>query len=161
MHLHNQLHFKSMIALFLVCTFSVLSQSWGIEKIEPDQRAVKLINHFMHALQSDDDSTREKQVIRFLHKSMLTRTGLMTSSLKRFSYQKACDGVKFYTIPVQITEVHKGRMVTIGFKETAERGRIDKYFIAKKEGVAGRPAPLHVFWPEKGGSPTLVNIGSL
>ena len=33
--------------------------------------------------------------------------------------------------------------------------------IGKKEGAAGRPAPLHVFWPEGGGAPMLINIGSL
>jgi hypothetical protein len=49
----------------------------------------------------------------------------------------------------------------MGFKETAERGRIDKYFIAKRRGIAGVPAPLHIFWPETGGKPKLINIGSL
>ena len=85
----------------------------------------------------------------------------MTASVRNYSFKKACDGVQFYQVPVKITEVHKGRVITLGFKKTAERGRIDKYFIAKRKGVDGLPAPLHVFWPEGGGKPTLVNIGSL
>jgi hypothetical protein len=108
-----------------------------------------------------DAQLRETKVLPFLHKSLLTKTGTLTDSLKRFSFKKACDGAQFYTVPVQITEVHKGRKVTVGFKETAEYGRIDKYFVAKKEGVAGRPAPLHIFWPDNGDSPVLINIGSL
>jgi len=49
----------------------------------------------------------------------------------------------------------------VGFRETAESGRTDKYFVTKKAGVPGLPAPLHVFWPSDGGAPKLINIGSL
>jgi hypothetical protein len=149
------------IAIALLLTFGALSQAWSIEKIEADKKAVELINNFMKALQIEDATKREAAALKFLHKSMLTNDGKMPSSLKNYSFKKACDGVKFYDVPVKITEVHKGRSVTVGFKETAERGRTDKYFVGKKEGAAGRPAPLHVFWPEGGGKPMLINVGSL
>lgn len=153
-------NFFKVLSMTLLLSGIALS-SWGIEKIKPDQRAVALINHFMKALKISDETQRETTVSQLLHKSMLGSDGRLSPSVKRYSYQKACDGVKFYDFPVRITEVHKGRVVTIGFKETAEKGRIDKYFVGKREGVAGRPAPLHIFWPEDGGKPKLVNIGSL
>ena len=149
------------IAVALLLTFGALSQAWSIEKIKADKQAVELINNFMKALQIKDAAKREAAAVKFLHKSMLTNDGKMPSSLKNYSFKKACDGVKFYAVPVKITEVHKGRTVTVGFKETAEKGRTDKYFVAKKEGEAGRPATIHVFWPEGGGKPMLINIGSL
>ena len=145
----------------LCLTLGTLGQAFAIEKIEADQRAVKLINRFMQTLQMKDHTARDTTVVKLLHKSMLNKNGEMTPSLKNYSFKKACDGVKFYQVPVKITEVHKGRVLTIGFRETAERGRVDKYFVAKRKGIAGLPAPLHVFWPEGGGQPTLVNIGSL
>ena len=149
------------IAIALMLTFGALSQAWSIEKIKADKQAVELINNFMKALQITDSEKREAAALKFLHKSMLTNDGKMSNSLRNYSFKKACDGVKFYDVPVKITEVHKGKTSTVGFKETAERGRTDKYFVGKKEGAAGRPAPLHVFWPEGGGKPMIINIGSL
>ena len=149
-------------ALCALCfILSALNQTWAIEKIKADSRAVQVINRFMRALSLTDTIKREAKVVKALHKSMLTRDGQVTASIKTYSFKKACDNVHLYRVPVKITEVHKGRVVTIGFKETAERGRIDKYFIAKRRGVAGVPAPLHIFWPEMGGKPKLINIGSL
>ena len=149
----------------ILCMFSfvlgVFNQASAIEKIKANSRAVKLIDHFMEALKLKDVTQRESAVIKMLHKSMLTREGKISASVKNYSFKKACDHAHFYQFPVKITEVHKGRVVTIGFKETAERGRIDKYFVAKRQGISGLPAPLHIFWPETGGQPKLVNIGSL
>ena len=149
------------VATAFLMTVAIVSQAWAIDKIDPDPKAVALINDFMKALAIEDATKREAEAVKFLHKSMLTNEGTMGSSLKNYAFKKATDGVKFYAVPVKITEVHKGRTVTVGFKETAEKGRTDKYFVAKKEGAAGRPAPLHVFWPEGGGAPKLINIGSL
>ena len=140
---------------------SLSSSAIAIEKIEAHPRAVKLINRFMKKLALKDSAQRDKAVAKLLHKSMLTSEGALTPSVMRYSYKKACDNAHFYQMPVKVTQVHKGRVVTVGFRETAERGRIDKYFVAKRSGIAGLPAPLHVFWPEDGGKPKLINIGSL
>ena len=164
------LSFFFFIKMSLICALFIngsplsgpeINSAWGIEKIEADAKAVQVINHFMHALQLEDPVQKEKAVAALLHKSLLDKAGMIAPSTKRFSYQKASDNVKFYKVPVQITEVHKGRSVLVGFKETQQRGRIDKYFVAKREGIAGVPAPLHIFWPETGESPKLINIGSL
>ena len=146
-------------AFALIISLSIPASA--IEKIEAHPHATKLINQFMKTLVIKDAARRDRAVTKLLHKSMLTSAGELTSSVKRYSYKKACDNVRLYQSPVKVTQVHKGREVTIGFKETAERGRIDKYFVAKRSGVAGSPAPLHVFWPKSGGEPRLTNIGSL
>jgi hypothetical protein len=43
-------------------------------------------------------------------------------------------------------------------KSTA--GELYKYFIAKKEGVGGMPAPIQIFYPEGGGDPIVYDFGS-
>lgn len=134
----------------------------GIEKIEPDPKGVKLCSDFLAALSRQDEKERLQAVLPLMHKSMLTADGKdLDPNVKRYSYRKACGNVKFHEQPAKVTEVHKGREQTVGFQKTAEKGRVDKYFVAKKSGVAGLPAPLHVFWPNDGGDPKLVNIGSL
>ena len=136
--------------------------SHAVERIAPDPRGVELVNSFLKALSVQDEQVRLQAVLPLMHRSCLTPDGRdLDRNVKEFSYRKACGGVGCYEIPAVVTEVHKGNITTIGFRETAETGRTDKYFVAKKAGVAGRPAPLHVFFPASGGAPTLVNIGSL
>jgi hypothetical protein len=140
----------------------LVSPARSIEKIKPDGQAVKLVNRLLKALSIEDYDQRVKAVLPLVHKSLKTSDGRgLDGNIERFSFKKAYQNVKFYRIPISIYEVHKGRPVTIGFRETAERGRKDKYFVNKKDGVAGRPAPITVFWPEKGGKPTIVGMGSL
>jgi hypothetical protein len=162
---------EGFILILEVCVLRILLvlllAAWtpmalAIEKIEADAKGVQLCELFLKACQIEDPKARLEAVVPLMHKSMLSKDGKdLDRNVKEFSYAKACGGAKFYAIPVEIYEVHKGNVTTIGFKETAERGRTDKYFVAKKAGQAGRPAPLHVFWPEDGGPPKLVNVGSL
>ena len=150
--------YRIFLLMLLCCTPTL----WAIEKIQADSKAVQLCENFLKACQLDDPQDRLQAVLPLLHKSMLTRDGKdLDRNVKEFSYKKACGAAKLYAVPVEIYEVHKGNVTTVGFRETAERGRTDKYFVSKKPGVQGRPAPLHVFWPEDGGEPKLINVGSL
>ncbi len=134
----------------------------AVEKIEPDTQGVKLCSDFLAALSIEDEAKRIQAVVPLLHKTLLTADGKdLSADVKQFSYRKAADNAKLYKQPAEVTEVHKGREQTIGAGKQAETGRPDKYFVARKEGVAGRPAPLHVFWPSDGSAPKLTNIGSL
>ena len=153
---------RLMSALLASFALALCARVQAVEKIEPDPKGVKLCADFLTALAIEDAAKRLEAVIPLLHKTLLTEDGKdLTPDVKRFSYNKACTNAKFYKQPAQVTEVHKGMEGTVGFGKTAEKGRADKYFVAKKEGVAGRPAPLHVFWPSDGGAPKLINIGSL
>jgi len=148
---------------FLVGAAALSLAPWAraVEKIEPDPAAEALLNQLLQALQIEDPDKRLAAVIPLVHKSLLTSNGKdLARSTKDFSYKKACAGAKLYKQPVEITEVHKGKVMAIGFQETAETGRTDKYFLAKKAGVGGLPAPIHVFWDSQG-KPKIVNMGSL
>lgn len=148
-----------IVLMILLCCAPTVS---AIEKIEADPKGVQLCESFLKACQIADPQARLEAILPLLHKSMLTRDGKdLDRNVKEFSYKKACSAARLYALPVEIYEVHKGNVTTVGFKETAERGRSDKYFVSKKPGVEGRPTPLHVFWPEDGGEPKLINIGSL
>lgn len=134
----------------------------AIEKIPADPKAVKLCSDLLAALSKEDEAQRIAATVPLLHKSLLTADGKdLAREVREFSFKKASAGARFYKQPAEIFEVHKGLEQTVGFGNTAERGRVDKYFVQKKEGAAGRPAPLHVFWPNEGGEPKLINIGSL
>lgn len=155
----NRLILVVILSLYLLNAFVTVG---AIEKISPDPRGTELVNKLLNALSIEDPAERLKAVIPLVHKSLLTSDGSdLSRDIKDFSYKKAYNNVKFYQIPASIREVHKGRVMTIGFRETAEKGRTDKYFINKKPGTTGLPAPIHVFFPEDGGAPSIVNMGSL
>lgn len=134
------------------------------QEAKADPRAEELLNKFMSALtqNSGDMDAAAKAVKPYLHKSKLSKDGSdISPDLRRFSFKKAWEGAKFYAAPVQITRVLPTTVSAIGFKETAEAGTVIKYFIAKKQGVNGMPAPVHVFFPAGGGEPKLSDIGSI
>ena len=153
-----------IISILLVCLFmaSTFNSALAWENIDPDAKAVALINDFLVALSIEDDTERLEAVIPLVHKSLLTSDGKdLDGNTKDFSYKKAYNNVQFYAYPAVITEARLGEPITVGWEETAEKGRIDRYFIDKKEGINGMPAPLQIFWPEDGGEPSIYYMGSL
>lgn len=76
-----------------------------------------------------------------------------------FSFKKAFANAKFYD--PRIVRVAEMGVTAIGHGETASRGKLYKYFVAKKNGVGGMPAPIHIFFPADGQPPVLYDWGSL
>ena len=151
-----------MTLIALSAMLMLVSPAQSIEKIKPNAQGLKLVTALLKALSIQNPEKRVAAVLPLVHKSLRNSDGSdLDGNIKRYSYKKAWQNVKFYSIPAQIYEVHKGRSVGIGFRETAERGRKDKYFVKKKPGIPGRPAPIIIFWPESGGAPSVVNMGSL
>jgi CBS-domain-containing membrane protein len=155
---------KVLITVFclIICVglMSALRVS-ALEKTAADERGIKLLNELLNALSITDDEARLKAVVPLVHKSLLTPDGKdLDNDVKPFSYKKACQNVGFYKNPVKVKYVLKGNTMTVGFQETAENGRADRYFIEKKDGVPGMPAPIHIFWPTSGGEPKIINMGS-
>jgi hypothetical protein len=70
------------------------------------------------------------------------------------------NGIKYYQYPVQITRVRALVTQAVGFKDTAEKGRAFDYFLAKRDGVSGLPAPIRVFIGESSGI-KIDDVGSL
>lgn len=128
-----------------------------------DPRAEKLLNDFLGALTSSPDmDAAVKAALPHLHKSLLAPGGGdVSADLRRFSFKKAWENAKFYAQPVKITRVRRTGTSAIGFRETAEKGKVTDYFVAKKDGVNGMPAPVKIFFPEGGGEPKISYVGSL
>ena len=85
----------------------------------------------------------------------------------RYAIQKALKSVSLYaTNPIVVTrfevESHS-RPQTLGVKKdgTLVQGTRVRLWVAKRPGVDGLPAPLHLFFPINGSAPSLINVGSL
>ena len=129
---------------------------------DADPAAVELLNQFMTALLIKDDSARLTAVLPCVHKTLLNNEGTdLSPTVKDFSYRRAVTDAALYQIPVRVTRVAKDKSTAVGFGESAESGRTDRYFVAKREGVSGLPAPIHIFFPKDGSKPKIVNMGSL
>jgi hypothetical protein len=136
------------------------SQTAPSSQIDP--RAVEVLNVFMQELMVSDEEESVQQVIRYVHKSLWNADGTdLTPDIRRFSFKKARDNAKFYQVPVKITRIRPSNVSAIGLGETAEAGKVVDYFIAKKAGVNGMPAPVKIFFPADGSEPKISYMGSL
>ena len=153
--------YRRTILCFLL-SGCLAASAGAIEKVPPSPEGKALVDTFLSAMRTKDATARVKAVLPLVHKTLRSQDGkTLTADVLRYSFKKASQSVQAYASPARITEVHKGRTVQVGYKETAERGRRDKYFVAKREGVKGRPAPVHVFFPADGGAPRIIDFGSL
>ena len=138
--------------------FFINSNLFSIEKIQADPKITNLVNQLAEFISIEDESTRIQKLLLIVHDSMKTDDKKdLNSNIKQFSYKKAVSGISRYKIPIELGEVHKGKLVTIN----SIKGRRDKYFIKKKEGVSGLPAPIHIFIPEDGSEAKIIDFGSI
>lgn len=157
----------SALASVAVCTSSpseAEAAPGDIEVEKADPKAVQLLNDFFAALAVADENASAKACLAVVHKSLMNAAkDDLTSDLRRFSFKKAHDNAKFYAQPVKITRIRPKNISGIGAKSngTAELGAVHDYFVAKKEGTAGLPAPVQVFFPQGGGDPKIAYMGSL
>ncbi|MEW6279240.1 MAG: hypothetical protein AB1758_11485 [Candidatus Eremiobacterota bacterium] len=116
------------------------------------------MERFLQAMSLPDEADRLSAVTPLVHASLLTSDGSDFSwNYREFHYEAALASASGY-LPLEVVEVHRGSLVTLGLGATAERGRVDKYFLRS---IGGRRAPVHVFFPESGGPPLVVNFSSL
>lgn len=156
--------FSVALAPVALLTDSTPAHAEEAEENPKDPRAVKLLDDFMTALQTNqgDMDAAITAAKPFLHRSLLKKDGTdISADLRRFSFKKAWENAKFYASPVNITRVRPTGITAIGFKETAEAGKVVDYFIAKKDGVNGMPAPVKIFFPASGAAPRISYIGSI
>jgi hypothetical protein len=158
----KRLSFLLLASVGIFIRLSVNAQDIPLKQF--DKRGIAVIDSFMTALMNhqDDEMAAAQAALPFIHRSEYDNTG---TNLKRdrldFSFKKAWQNAKFYKWYVVATRVQKQNLTAIGFGETAEAGTSYKVWIAKKDGVGGLPAPLNVFFPADGSSPTLHYYGSL
>ena len=133
-----------------------------MSELDVDPRAVALLNAFMQALSLPDPLESARAVLPFVHRSLKTAAGDdLSRDLRQFGHKKAHGNARHYAIPVHVTRVRTTRTTGIGFEDTAEPGRVDDYFITKRDGVNGMPAPVKIFFPADGGPPLVSYMGSL
>lgn len=148
--------------LFAVLMLIFIGASSGTFQDQTDPKAEKLLNDFMTALLISESNASAKECLKHVHKSLKNDAQTdLTSDLRRFSFKKAHDNARFYQVPVKITRVRPKNITAIGFGKTAEKGKVVDYFIAKKEGENGMPAPVSIFFPEGSGEPKISYMGSL
>jgi len=112
--------------------------------------------------QNRDEEAAAAAIVPYLHKSLLDSTGArLTTDVRSFSFKKAHGAAGLYAVPVTITRVRPSAVTAIGHGPTGEQGRSVDYFVAKRAGVAGMPAPVTVFFPVGGGPPKVAYLGSL
>ena len=112
--------------------------------------------------QSGDGDAAAQAIVPYVHRSLLDASGKsLTADVRSFSFKKAHAAAGVYANPVKITRVRPNEVTAIGYGPTAEQGRAVDYFIAKKDGQAGMPAPVTVFFPASGGPPRVSYLGSL
>lgn len=146
--------FTILLAILFINSFS--------QDVKPDAKAEALITDFMKALLIDDSDASAKECLKYVHKSLMNSAGDdLTKDLRSFSFKKAHSNAKFYASPVKITRVRTNKSTAIGYGDKAEKGTEYSYFIGKKAGVNGMPAPLNVFFPADGGAPKISYMGSL
>mgnify|MGYP003966049111 CR=1 FL=1 len=158
----NKTNIFAVLVLFILTLGALQIAPAHAEDVKPDPKAEELLNKFMTALLVEDEAASAKAVMSLVHKSLLSNDKSdLSPDLRRFSFKKAHGGAGHYTSPVKITRVRKTGITAIGFKETAEAGAVYDYFISKKEGVTGMPAPVKVFFPKDGGELKISYMGSL
>ena len=94
---------------------------------------MELLNKFLEALLIEDADASAKALLPLVHKSLMNDNGDdLTRDLRSFSFKKAHSNAKFYQSPVRVTRVRKTDTRTArGYGDSAEKGRIEDYFIAK------------------------------
>ena len=148
-----------ILALLLVPSLAFAEDVAPEEK--PDPAAVEVLNKLMTALAIDDFEQSVKESTKYLHKSLLSKAGDdISADLRRFGFKKAKENAKLYDAPDKVQRVRATGVTSIGFKETAEKGKVVDYMLEKKAGK-GLPAPVKMFFPEGGGEPRVSYIGSL
>ncbi len=155
----------SLVSGFIFYPFLSFTQMPVQTKVIMDQKdsiAHTLLNDFMTALLIEDFNESAQAVLPLVHQSLQNKTHTaLTRDLMDFSFKKAHSNAKFYQVPVEITEVRATNVTGIGFKETAQLGEERKYWIAKKAGINGMPAPINIFFPADGSQPKINYMGSL
>jgi hypothetical protein len=150
--------------LLNVCCLTVLTVTAQINlsKVKTDRKAVEVLNKFMQALRIEDADSSAKAVMQYTHRSLWNSEETdLTRDLRQFSFKKAHSNARFYQIPVKVTRVRETAISAIGYGETAEKGKVSDYFVGKKSGVNGMPAPVQIFFPADGSAPKISYMGSL
>jgi hypothetical protein len=133
--------------------------------VPPDTRGIAKLKRFMEiCLATPDLEEAGKLIIAegLVHASKRDKNDprKMNNDSIRFAFKKAHGNVAMYDPKPRLIRTVLTGTSAVGFGPTAQKGQLYKYFIAKKDGVNGMPAPIQIFYPEGGGEPIVYDFGS-
>jgi hypothetical protein len=151
--------------LIISGTAIVSAQKRDIQINEIPKPVVIVLNKYLKTLASSSDlDVCAKKIVPVFAGHLLSQSGnKVADDVLQFSLKKDHQNVKFYKYPAVITRVQLEKNGYDGFGPTLVEGDIYKIWIAKKDGVAGLPAPIPVIVPKKKpANPKIIStIGSL
>lgn len=147
--------------LFLtITTVSFNFQSSDIPISDLPQEISDLVNQYVYILQTSatlEEAASKLQNI--LGGGLLNTQGKISQDTLSFTLKKDFQNARLYQYPIKITRVVKILNDYDGYKNTYIEGIGYKVWVAKKEGLPGMPAPVHVIKP-KDKPAVIIGIGS-
>ncbi len=146
--------------LFTAGTTSAQQKDVPLAQVPGD--VIEVLNQYLKILTtapSLDECARE--VAKVSGGDMLNKSGVIGNDVKDFSLKKDYNNSKFYKVPAVITRVVLKEDDYDGSGPTLIRGNRYKIWVAKKDGVAGMPAPIPIIKPKTGAPKIVRTIGSL
>lgn len=133
--------------------------------VPPDTRGIAKLKRFMEICVATPDLEEAGKLIiaeGLVHASKRDKNDprKMNNDSIRFAFKKAHGNVAMYDPKPRLIRTVLTGTSAVGFGPTAQKGQLYKYFIAKKDGVGGMPAPIQIFYPEGGGEPIVYDFGS-
>lgn len=151
-----------LITIFLFSVSSVFAQTTDIPQSELPADVKQVLSEYIQILQTAKDlDDAANKVKKLFAGHLLNSSGNVDSDIYNYSLKKDFTNAKFYQYPVKITRVSRTLNDYDGFQSTLFEGTRYKIWIAKKEGVAGMPAPTPIIKPAEGAPKIVSVIGSL
>ena len=143
-------------------TFEECENDANANQLPPTQDGAKrLLQAFVKALQEEDLNL----ICTFVHKSLRRDTNGredLDRSVKDYQFRYACKGVANLKNPIRVTRIVPNTGTSgIGFRDRAENGRIEKFFLECTSSSKKMPVPVQVFFPSGGGAPKICHFGSI
>lgn len=151
----------SLFAL-LIWAGSTNAKQADIPKEQVPKDVIQVLNKYLKILSTS--KTLEAcavEVAKISGGHMLSKSGTISSDVLSFSLKKDYENIQFYKVPAVITRVVLVEDDYDGYGPTLFKGARYKIWIAKKDKVAGLPAPIPVIKPKKGSPKIVTTIGSL
>jgi len=151
----------SLFAL-LIWTGSTNAKQTDIPKEQVPKDVIQVLNKYLKILSTSKTlEACAAEVAKISGGHMLSKSGTISGDVMSFSLKKDFENVQFYKVPAVITRVVLVEDDYDGYGPTLFKGARYKIWIAKKDGVAGLPAPIPVIKPKKGSPKIVTTIGSL
>jgi hypothetical protein len=147
-------------SLILSGPMSAAQKDIPLDQVPND--VVQVLNQYLQILSTSaslDDCARK--LVKIAGGHLVSKNGTVPGDVKDYSLKKDYQNVKFYKVPAVITRVVFVQDDYDGYGPTLIQGSRYKIWIAKKDGVAGLPAPIPLIKPKSGAPKIVSTIGSL